>query len=90
MPLIEGKLVEEVFTREPRFQALTPKGKHVPEPDRTKYLRVALALVVTVTLVAGTATKDLAGSDSSTGREAILFGFASYWCTGSPSARSRT
>lgn len=52
MPLIEGKLVEEVFTREPRFQALTPKGKQLPEPDRTKYLRIALALVG-VTFIVG-------------------------------------
>ncbi len=45
MPLIEGKLVDEVFTREPRFQELTPKGGQLPAPDRTRYLRVALVVV---------------------------------------------
>ena len=55
---IEGKLIEEVFTREPRFQALTPKGKHLPEPDRTKYLRIVLVLVG-VTFIAGIYTLTL-------------------------------
>jgi len=45
MPEIQGKPIVEVFTREPQFHPMASRGKNMAEPDRTKYLRVALVLV---------------------------------------------
>jgi hypothetical protein len=52
MPLIEGKMVEEVFAREPGFRPLIAQGKAQSASDRTKYLRIALRLVG-VTFIVG-------------------------------------
>jgi len=45
MPVIQGKPMEEVFTREPQFHSIPSRRKNMTEADRTKYLRVALVLV---------------------------------------------
>ena len=45
MPLIQGKPIEEVFEREPQFHPLASRVSNVAEPDRTRYLRIALRLV---------------------------------------------
>ena len=52
MPLIQAKPIEEAFTREPTVQPISPKGQTMAEPDRTKYLRIALRLVG-LTFIAG-------------------------------------
>jgi uncharacterized protein DUF6632 len=52
MPLLEGKMVEEVFAREPRFRPLIVQGKTQSALDGTKYLRIALRLVG-VTFIVG-------------------------------------
>jgi hypothetical protein len=45
MPLIEGKPIEEVFAREPQVDRLASSVKKMAEPDRNRYLRIALRLV---------------------------------------------
>jgi len=45
MPVIQRKAVEEVFAPEPQFHHLTSRETNVAEPDRTRYLRIALRLV---------------------------------------------
>jgi hypothetical protein len=52
MPVIQGKPIEEVFAREPQFYPLASSVTNVAEPDRTKYLRIALRLVG-VTFIVG-------------------------------------
>ena len=44
MSLIQAKLNEELFTREPRIQPRLSQGK-IAEPASVKYLRIALQLV---------------------------------------------
>ena len=45
MPVIQGKPIEEAFTREPQFRPIASRERNMTEADRTKYLRVALVLV---------------------------------------------
>jgi hypothetical protein len=45
MPAIQGKPIEEVFAREPQFYPPASRHTIVAEPDRTRYLRIALRLV---------------------------------------------
>jgi hypothetical protein len=52
MPVIQGKPIEEGFTREPQVHAVAPRGKDKAEADRIKYLRIALRLVG-VTFIVG-------------------------------------
>ncbi len=47
MALIQGKPIEEVLTREPQAPSHgLEEENHMDEVVRTKYLRIALALVV--------------------------------------------
>ena len=52
MPVIQGKAIEEDFTREPQFHAARSREKDMAETDRTRYLRIALRLVG-VTFIVG-------------------------------------
>src|SRR5882724_354303 len=45
MPLMQGRSIEDVFSREPQFPAIATSGKTMAEAGRTKYLRIALLLV---------------------------------------------
>jgi len=45
MSAIQGKPIEEVFPRERQFYSLAAKVANAAEPDRTRYLRIALRLV---------------------------------------------
>ena len=45
MSVIQGKPTEEIFAREPQFYPLASRATNVAEPDRTRYLRIALRLV---------------------------------------------
>jgi Family of unknown function (DUF6632) len=45
MPLIQAKLSEQAFNREPRPQLGGPQRKNTAEPARIKYLRIALRLL---------------------------------------------
>ena len=51
MSLIEGKMIDEVFTRNPRFRSLIAAGKTQPASDRMKYLSIALRLVGVIYIV---------------------------------------
>jgi hypothetical protein len=52
MPVIQGKPIEEDFTRELQVHAAGSRGKDMAETDRTRYLRIALRLVG-VTFIVG-------------------------------------
>jgi hypothetical protein len=52
MPVIQGKQIEEVFAQGPQFYPPTSRLTKVAEPDRTRYLRIALRLVG-VTFIVG-------------------------------------
>ena|SRR5215475_6566579 len=45
MPLTQVKPSKEVLTGEPQLQPVGSQGKKIAEPERIKYLRVALQLV---------------------------------------------
>lgn len=49
---IQGKAIEEALTREPQIYPLASKATNMAEPDRSRYLRIALRLVG-VTFIAG-------------------------------------
>jgi hypothetical protein len=52
MPVIQGKPIGEALARKPQFYAPTSTVTNVAEPDRTRYLRIALRLVG-LTFIAG-------------------------------------
>jgi len=45
MAVIQGKPTEKFFAQEPEFSTRSSAVAKAPEPDRTKYLRIALRLV---------------------------------------------
>jgi hypothetical protein len=45
MTVIQEKPIKEVLAREPQSYSLPSKATNVAEPDRTRYLRIALRLV---------------------------------------------
>jgi hypothetical protein len=45
MPAIQEKPIDEVFARERQFRSLASSVANAAEPDRTRYLRIALRLV---------------------------------------------
>jgi len=51
MSIIQEKPTEEVFAREPQIDALGSRVTNVAEPERTKYLRIALRLVGLIFIV---------------------------------------
>ena len=45
MTIIQEKPLEEFFAQEPQFSTRASKVRNVAQPDRTRYLRIALRLV---------------------------------------------
>ena len=45
MPVIQGKPIGEALARKPQSYSLPSRVTNVAEPDRTRYLRIALRLV---------------------------------------------
>jgi len=45
MTVIQEKPLEEFFAQEPQFSTRASKVRNVAQPDRTRYLRIALRLV---------------------------------------------